>query len=81
MNYNRRKQNVVIDVTADQNGYARRIVFMSESDLVHAKIEYRTRSEKLPEEIDVEHLITRLEYLEKAREKFLLNEAGGTSNG
>lgn len=64
VNYNRRKQNVIIDITADQNGYKQKIIFKTEEDLKKLKFTYITKSEKKPENVDVEHVIKRLEYLE-----------------
>lgn len=71
INYNKRKENVIIDITADQNGYWQKILFKTEADLKKLKIHYSVKSEKSPETVDVEHLIGRLAYLEKE-----LNEGG-----
>lgn len=71
INYNKRKENVIIDITADQNGYWQKILFKTEADLKKLKIHYFVKSEKTPETVNVEHLIERLAYLEKE-----LNEGG-----
>lgn len=65
INYNKRKENVIIDITADQNGYWQKILFKTEADLKKLKIHYSVKSEKSPETVNVEHLIERLVYLEK----------------
>ena len=65
INYNKRKENVIIDITADQNGYWQKILFKTEADLKKIKIHYSVKSEKSPETVNVEHLIERLVYLEK----------------
>lgn len=64
INYNKRNENVIIDITADQNGYWQKILFKTEADLKKMRIEYSTKSEKSPETVNVEHLIERLAYLE-----------------
>lgn len=63
--YGRRGKDVIIDLTADQNGYSQKIIFKTIDDLKKQQIKYEAKSEKNPIEIDVEHLITRLDYLEK----------------
>ena len=64
-NYRNRDIDVVIDLTADQNGYSQKIIFKEINELNRQKIKYVSRSEKDPDSINVEHLIARLEYLEK----------------
>jgi len=63
--YRHRGKNVIIDLTADQNGYSQKIIFKTIDELEKQDIEYIARSEKHPDDIDVEHLMTRLDYLEK----------------
>ena len=65
VNYNKRKENIIIDITADQNGYNQKIIFKTENDLEKMKFQYSVKSEKVPKDIDVEHLIKRLAYLEQ----------------
>ena len=65
INYNKRKENVIIDITADQNGYWQKILFKTEADLKKLKIQYEVKSEKTPKTVNVEHLKARLAYLEK----------------
>lgn len=71
INYNKRKEDVIIDITADQNGYYQKILFKTETELKKLKFEYQNKSEKFPKDIDVEHLIKRLAYLEQE-----LNDGG-----
>ena len=71
INYNKRKEDVIIDITSDQNGYKQKILFKTEAELKKLKFNYLDKSEKLPKDIDVEHLIRRLAYLEQE-----LNEEG-----
>jgi len=63
-NYLNRKKDVVIDLTADQNGYNQKIIFKEKEELVRLRILYISKSEKVPHDIDVEHLLDRLDYLE-----------------
>lgn len=65
INYNKRNENVIIDITPDQNGYKQKIIFKTEQDLKKLKIIYEICTEKEPESVDVEHLIKRLAYLEQ----------------
>ena len=62
--YNKRKQNIIIDITADQNGYPKKIIFAAEEDLNISRIRYEAVSEIEPKSVDVQHLLERLEYIE-----------------
>lgn len=64
INYNKRGKNVIIDITADQNGFWQKVLFKTENDLRKLHINYVVKYEKSPNEVDVEHMIKRLEYLE-----------------
>ena len=69
-----RKKSVIIDITADQNGYSKPIIFMAEDDLKKAHMSYKVISEKKPCDVNVSHLIQRLEYLENARKEYSKKE-------
>lgn len=64
-NYGNRGKDVVIDLTADQNGYSQKIIFKTKEELNKQRIKYNAKSEKDPDNINVEHLLQRLEYLER----------------
>lgn len=64
-NYGNRGHDVIIDLTSDQNGYHQKIIFKTKEELKKLNIKYQSKSEKDPDDVNVEHLIQRLEYLEK----------------
>ena len=74
--YGCRKKNVIIDITADQNGYRKPVIFMTEGDLKKANLRYDGISEKKPHEVKISHLMQRVEYLENARLEYLKKEGG-----
>lgn len=53
----------IIDLTADQNGYERTIVFDSEADLLKQGVVYRSEKERSLSHIKHENFLTRLKLL------------------
>lgn len=63
--YGNQKSDIIIDLTADQNGYSKKIIFNTKDDLEKLNIVYELTSEIDPYEINNQHLLKRLEYLEE----------------
>lgn len=64
LNYTDNGTNVIVDITADQNGYEHKVIFRTEQDLASQNIKYEATSELHVNDIGVGHLIERLVYLE-----------------
>lgn len=73
-NYRNRQKNLIIDITADQNGYSQKIIFKYEDDLIKQGLFYTVKSQKDPDEVNVEHLLNRLDYLERGLNKITEDE-------
>jgi len=69
LNYGNEGVIVIIDITADQNGYEEKVIFKNEKDLISQNIRYESISEYNVNEVGVEHLIDRLTYLENLLEE------------
>jgi hypothetical protein len=76
--YNQHSKDVIIDITADQNGYSQKIIFKEEDELIKQHFSYNAKAQSDPADINVEHLIQRLEYLEEVLQKSHLE---GKKNG
>lgn len=68
-NYRNRHKDVVVDITADQNGYPQKIVFKDDIELRKQGLVYEAKTLRDPDEVNVEHLLRRLNYLEKSLNK------------
>ena len=72
-NYNNRMKTVIIDITADQNGYGQKVIFDYKEDLNKRGVIYKTRLRSEPQDVNVEHLRKRLDLLsETMKEQDLL---------
>jgi hypothetical protein len=65
LNYGSQKDTVIVDITADQNGYNQKVIFKTEQELAADNIIYDQKGDDQDvNRIGVQHLISRLEYLE-----------------
>ena len=58
------KEDIIIDLTADQSGYKDKVICENEKHLVSKGIEYKAKLENHPCDVYVDHLLDRLKYLE-----------------
>lgn len=65
---------IIIDLTADQNGYPDKIIFNTFKTLKSNNIIYILKSKSYPYNIKIEHLLNRTEYLDK---KIINSDLGG----
>lgn len=68
-NYNNHGKTVLIDITADQNGYGSKVIFAFKEDLVSRGIYYKSTSRNQAGDVNVEHLRKRLDLLSESMKR------------